>query len=78
MEKKFIDRKALKGDVGYLVMTRRVGEAISIGDDILITVVKVGPSQIRLGIYAPKTVNVCRAEVKEILHESEARNVREA
>ncbi len=53
-----------------LVLTRRLGEGLIIGDDIKITIEKINKSQIKLGIEAPKDVVVCREEVvKEIIKE---------
>ncbi len=50
-----------------LVLARRLGESLIIGDDIKITVEKISKSQIKLGIEAPKEVVIAREEVvKEI------------
>ncbi|MDF9779140.1 carbon storage regulator CsrA [Pseudomonas baetica] len=46
-----------------LVLTRRIGEAINIGDDIEITVLSITGETIRLGIDAPQCVAVHRGEV---------------
>lgn len=46
-----------------LVLTRKTGESIKIGDDIEITVVSVKGDQIKLGITAPKDVEIFRKEV---------------
>ena len=51
MEKKII---ALKGDLVMLILTRRIGETLIIGDDVNITVLGVKGNQVRLGINAPK------------------------
>ncbi|WNC09319.1 carbon storage regulator CsrA [Pseudomonas coleopterorum] len=48
-----------------LILTRRIGEAIRINDDIKVTVVAVSGSQVRLGIEAPTSVAVHRQEVFE-------------
>jgi len=48
-----------------LVLSRRVGERVMIGDDIVITVVEVRSDGVRLGIDAPRSVRVNRAEVLE-------------
>jgi carbon storage regulator len=48
-----------------LVLTRRVGEVIHIGDDIQVSVLGVQGKQVRLGIEAPKEVKVLRDELKE-------------
>ena len=46
-----------------LILTRRVGEALMVGDDTKIVVLGVKGSQIRLGINAPKNVVVHREEI---------------
>lgn len=48
-----------------LVLSRRVGERLLIGDDIVITVIEVRSDGVRLGIEAPRDVRVHRAEVIE-------------
>lgn len=48
-----------------LVLTRRVGEVIKIGDDIEVAVLDARGKQVRLGITAPKDVKVLRQEIKE-------------
>lgn len=46
-----------------LVLTRKLGETITIGDDIRITIIAVKGNQVKLGIEAPAEVTVHRAEV---------------
>ena len=46
-----------------LILTRRVGEAVIIGDDVKLTVLGVRGNQVRLGVDAPKTVSVHREEI---------------
>jgi carbon storage regulator len=48
-----------------LVLTRKIGEKITIGNDITVTVLAVKGTQIRLGIDAPKDVIVDRNEISE-------------
>jgi carbon storage regulator len=48
-----------------LILTRRVGETIRIGDDVTIAVVGVKGNQVRIGIEAPKDVAVHREEIFE-------------
>lgn len=48
-----------------LILTRRLGESIKIGDDVQITVLAVGGTQVRIGIAAPRNLPVDRAEVHE-------------
>ena len=46
-----------------LILTRRVGETLTIGDDITVTVLGVKGNQIRVGVAAPKSVAVHREEI---------------
>jgi carbon storage regulator len=46
-----------------LVLSRKVGERVLVGDKVVITVVKIGPNAIRLGIEAPKDMNIVREEL---------------
>lgn len=46
-----------------LVLTRKVGESINIGDNIKITIINIDSGQVRLGIEAPKNVIVHREEI---------------
>lgn len=46
-----------------LILTRRVGETLMIGDDITVTVLAVKGNQVRLGVEAPREVEVHREEV---------------
>lgn len=56
-----------------LVLSRRPGESIVIGNDIVVTVLEVRPDQIRLGIDAPRSVSVHREEVyQEVMRENAA------
>jgi len=48
-----------------LILTRRVGETLIIGDDVHITVLGVKGNQVRIGINAPKSVSVHREEIYE-------------
>jgi carbon storage regulator len=56
-----------------LILTRRVGEKLMIGDQVTLTVLGVQGRQVRVGIAAPKTIPVHRQEVFErIRREAEA------
>ena len=56
-----------------LILSRRPGESITIGDDVVVTVVSVNGNQIRLGIAAPRDVRVLREEIyKAIRAENQA------
>jgi carbon storage regulator len=46
-----------------LVLSRKIGESIRIGDDIVVTVLEVKGDQVRVGIEAPKHIKVHRQEV---------------
>lgn len=48
-----------------LILTRKVGESIVIGDDIVVKVVETGKNSIRIGIDAPREISVLRQEVFE-------------
>lgn len=48
-----------------LILTRRPGELIRVGDDITVTVMSVKGNQVRLGIDAPQDVAVHRLEIYE-------------
>ncbi|HTZ44588.1 MAG TPA: carbon storage regulator CsrA [Jatrophihabitans sp.] len=48
-----------------LILTRRVGESIVVGDDIVLTVFEVRGDAVRIGIDAPRSVRVNRKEVYE-------------
>lgn len=52
-----------------LVLTRKLGETIVIGDDIVIKVVDIHGKQIRLGIEAPQEISIFRGEIYERIQE---------
>jgi carbon storage regulator len=51
-----------------LILTRRLGESVKIGDDVTVTVLGVKGVQVRLGFAAPKDVAVHREEIYERMH----------
>jgi carbon storage regulator len=46
-----------------LVLSRKLGQRLTIGDDIVLTVVKIDATQVRIGIEAPRTVRILREEL---------------
>lgn len=48
-----------------LILTRKIGETLIIGDDVKMTVLGVKGNQVRMGINAPKDVSVHREEIYE-------------
>jgi len=48
-----------------LILTRRVGETVMIGNDVTVTILGVKGNQVRIGINAPKNVLVLREEVED-------------
>lgn len=54
-----------------LILTRRVGETLMIGDDVSVTVLAVKGNQVRIGVDAPKEVAVHREEIYERIKKEE-------
>jgi len=48
-----------------LILTRRVGETLMIGDEVSVTVLGIKGNQVRIGVNAPKDVSVHREEIYE-------------
>lgn len=55
-----------------LILTRRVGEVLCIGDDVTVTILGVTGGQVRLGIDAPKDVEVHRDEIYQRIQAEKA------
>ena len=50
-----------------LILTRKLGEKINIGDDITVTLVEIKGTQVKLGIEAPKHIEIHRQEVYDAI-----------
>ena len=57
-----------------LILTRRVGESLMIGDNVDITVLGIRGNQVRIGIDAPKEVAVHREEIYERIQDEKSEN----
>lgn len=58
-----------------LVLSRKAGEVIEIGNDIKVTVVWLGPTTVRLGIEAPSDTTILRSEINSLFPVKESRIV---
>jgi carbon storage regulator len=60
-----------------LILTRRVGETLIIGDDVKLTVLGVKGNQVRIGVDAPKSISVQRAEICDDLKKNKTNSTEE-
>ena len=60
---KIKDTKAHERRSNMLILTRRIGETLMVGDDVTVTVLGVKGNQVRIGVNAPKDVAVHREEI---------------
>jgi len=56
-----------------LILTRKLGERITIGDNIVITLLEITGSQVKLGIEAPKGISIHRQEIYERIRQQNLR-----
>ena len=61
-----------------LILTRRVGETVMIGNEVTVTVLGVKGNQVRIGVNAPKDVAVHREEIYERIKREQDQDVRSA
>lgn len=54
-----------------LILTRRIGETLVVGDDVTVTVLGVKGNQVRLGVNAPKDVAVHREEIYQRIQQEQ-------
>ena len=57
-----------------LILTRKLGEKINIGDDITVTLLEIKGAQAKLGIDAPKSIGIHRNEIYEKIREENLRS----
>ena len=61
-----------------LILTRKSGESITIGDDVKVTVVEVKGKQVRIGIDAPRSYTIHREEINISIQQENRRAAKES
>ncbi len=66
-----ITDKYVNKEIVMLILTRRIGETLMVGDDVTITVLGVRGNQVRIGVNAPRRVAVHREEIYQRIRKEE-------